>query len=140
LSESLCIGDRHKGVLGMIEGGLVDILFGNEGEMRQLTGCALLEDCIEALSPNVSTLVITRGSAGAIAIEGGERADVPAASVAEVIDTTGAGDLFAAGFLAGRLRGRELKDCLEAGTIAAGEIISHFGARPEADLKQLAAL
>jgi sugar/nucleoside kinase (ribokinase family) len=57
-----------------------------------------------------------------------------------VVDTTGAGDLFAAGFLAARCRGRELTTCLEAGAIAAAEVISHFGARPEADLKELVAL
>lgn len=137
LSESLRIGDRREGVLGMIEKGLVDILFGNEHEMRHLTGCDGLEACIDALSSKVSTLVMTRGANGAIGVDGGERAEVPAAPLFKVVDTTGAGDLFAAGFLAGRLRGRQLKGCLEAGTIAAAEIISHFGARPEADLKQL---
>ena len=140
LSESLSIGDRRGGVLGMIEGGFVDILFGNEHEMKDLTGCIALEDCIEALSPKVETLVITRGANGAIARQLGERAEVPAIAVERIVDTTGAGDLFAAGFLAGRLRGRSLKACLEAGTIAASEIISHFGARPEANLKELVAL
>jgi len=137
LSESLCIGDRRNGVRGMIEGRLVDILFGNENELKKLTGCNALEQCIEALTPRVETLIITRGAAGAIALGGGEQAEVPAAPVSQVVDTTGAGDLFAAGFLAGRLRGRPLRACLEAGAIAAAEIISHFGARPEADLKQL---
>ncbi|HEV8408287.1 MAG TPA: adenosine kinase [Sphingomicrobium sp.] len=137
LSESLCIGGRREGVIGMIEDGLVDILFGNEREMRALTGCDALLQCIEALSPKVGTLIITRGADGAIGVDGSERCDVPAFPVAKVIDTTGAGDLFAAGFLAGRLGGRSLKGCLEAGTIAAAEVISHFGARPEADLSQL---
>ena len=140
LSESLSIGTRREGVLGMIEGGLVDVLFGNEHEMRHLTGCRTLEDCIDALSRLVKVLVITRGADGAIAIETGERIDVPAVQVPKIIDTTGAGDLFAAGFLFGRLRARSLGDCLEAGTIAAAEIIAHFGARPEADLKQLVTL
>jgi sugar/nucleoside kinase (ribokinase family) len=108
--------------------------------MRNLTGCNTLEQCIEGLSAKVGTLIITRGANGAIAVDGREYANVPAVPVAEIVDTTGAGDLFAAGFLAGRLRGRPLKACLEAGTIAAAEIISHFGARPEADLKQLVAL
>lgn len=140
LSESLCIEGRRKAMLGMIEGGLVDILFGNEHEMKHLTGCNALEECIEALSPKVGTLIITRGASGAIGCDGGEHADVPAVPVAQIVDTTGAGDLFAAGFLAGRLRGRSLKACLEAGTIAAAEIISHFGARPEASLEQLVSL
>jgi sugar/nucleoside kinase (ribokinase family) len=92
------------------------------------------------LSPKVGTLVVTRGAAGAVAVENGQRADAPAAPVSQVVDTTGAGDLFAAGFLAARCRGRALKSCLEAGAIAAAEVISHFGARPEADLKGLVAL
>ena len=140
LSESLCIGDRREGVLGMIDAGLVDVLFGNEHEMRHLTDCASLGDCIEALSSKVTTLVITRGAEGALAAERGESVEVAAAPVAEVVDTTGAGDLFAAGFLAARLRGRALKTCLDAGSLAAAEVISHFGARPEADLRQLVAL
>ena len=140
LSESLCIGDRREGVLGMIDAGLVDVLFGNEHEMRHLTGCDGIGDCIDALSSKVATLVITRGAGGALAAECGECVEVAAAPVAQVVDTTGAGDLFAAGFLAARLRGRELKACLDAGSLAAAEVISHFGARPEADLRQLVAL
>jgi len=137
LSESLCIGDRREGVLGMVEAGLVDILFGNEHEVRHLTGCEAVPDCIEALSGKVGTLVMTRGAEGSIASQGGERADIPAAPVGKVVDTTGAGDLFAAGFLAARLRGRGLESCLQAGALAAAEIISHFGARPEVDLRRV---
>ena len=140
LSESLCIGDRREGVLGMVESGVVDILFGNEHETRNLTGCGPLDECIEALSPKVRTLVITRGAEGAVAAENGGSVEIRAAPATQVVDTTGAGDLFAAGFLAARLRGRALEACLEAGAIAAAEVISHFGARPEADLRQLVAL
>ena len=86
------------------------------------------------------TLVVTRGAEGAMALSGGEGIEVPAAAVREVVDTTGAGDLFAAGFLAARARGHDLAKCLETGSIAAAEIISHFGARPETDLKQLVSL
>jgi len=140
LSESLCIGDRRQGVMGMIDNGLVDVLFGNEHEIRHLTGCGELSDCLEALSPKVETLVVTRGAHGAVAAADGERVSIAAAAVAKVIDTTGAGDLFAAGFIAGRCRGRDLKGSLEAGSLAAAEVISHFGARPEADLRELVAL
>ena len=140
LSESLCIGDRREGVRGMIDAGTVDVLFGNEDEVRHLTGCGDLSECIAVLSRQVKTLVITRGAHGALAVQDGERVEIPAAPVDRIVDTTGAGDLFAAGFLAGRCRGRALKGCLETGSIAAAEIISHFGARPEADLKALAGL
>jgi sugar/nucleoside kinase (ribokinase family) len=124
----------------MIEGGTVDILFGNEDEVRHLTGCADLAQCLAELTKHVRTAVITRGPHGAVAVERGERAEITAAPVDRIVDTTGAGDLFAAGFLAGRCRGRSLKACLETGAIAAAEVISHFGARPEGDLKELAGL
>jgi sugar/nucleoside kinase (ribokinase family) len=140
LSESLCLGDRRQGVLGMIEAGTVDLLFGNEEEVRHLTGCGDFAECVEALSKHVATLVITRGARGAVAVEGDYLVEIPAAPVERIVDTTGAGDLFAAGFLAARCRGRPLKACLETGSIAAAEIISHFGARPEADLRELAGL
>ena len=139
LSESLCIGDRREGVLSIIDTGVIDILFGNEHELRHLTGCASLAQCGEALAPKIPTLVITRGAKGAVAFDEGGHVEVPAAPVSQVVDTTGAGDLFAAGFLAGRCRGRPLKACLEIGGLAAAEVISHFGARPEADLKGLVA-
>ena len=137
LSESLCLDDRREGVMGMVDRGLVDVLFGNEREMRHLTGCSTLDDCLNALSPKVKTLVVTRGAEGAVAVEGGVRAEVAAAPVRKIVDTTGAGDLFAAGFVVARCRGRGLTECLNAGSLAAAEIISHFGARPEANLKKV---
>jgi len=140
LSESLCIGDRRAGVMSMIDGGTADILFGNEDEIRHLTGCGELSDCIAALTPKVRTLVLTRGAAGALAAEAGTTVEVAAAPVARVVDTTGAGDLFASGFLAARCRSRDLAGCLEAGAACAAEVISHFGARPEADLRELVRL
>ena len=140
LSESLCLGDRREGVLSMIVGGNVDILFGNEDEVRHLIDCPDFAQCIEALSKHVGTVVITRGAHGAMAVEHDYLVEIPATPVDRIVDTTGAGDLFAAGFLAGRCRGRPLKACLETGAIAAAEVISHFGARPEANLKELAGL
>ena len=140
LSESLCIAGRREGVMGMINAGTVDILFANEDEVRHLTGPDDLDECLAELSLKVPTLVVTRGAAGALAIEGGDRVEVPAASVAKVVDTTGAGDLFAAGFLAARCRGLPLRRCLDAGSLAAAEVISHFGARPESDLRALVRL
>ena len=88
----------------------------------------------------VPTLVVTRGPAGATAFEQGERIDIPAAPLTKLVDTTGAGDLFAAGFLTARCKGFDLQRQLWTGAIAAAEVISHFGARPEADLKALVAL
>jgi sugar/nucleoside kinase (ribokinase family) len=94
-----------------------------------------VERAIELLAKEVPMLVVTRSEAGATAIAGGERADVPAEPIERLVDTTGAGDLFAAGFLAGLARGKGLQDCLKLGAIAAAEVIQHYGARPERDLK-----
>ena len=140
LSESLCIPGRKEGVLGMIDGGMVDVLFANEDEAMLLAGAGDLDGALAKLSPLVATLVVTRGPAGAMAIEGGSRVEISAAPVERVVDTTGAGDLFAAGFLAARCRARPLERCLEAGAQAAAEVISHFGARPEANLRELVQL
>ncbi|HEU5285696.1 MAG TPA: adenosine kinase [Sphingomicrobium sp.] len=140
LSESLCIPGRREGVQAMIDSGAIDLLFANEDEVRHLTGSDDLERAIGQLSAKIATLVVTRGAAGAMALEDGQRIEIPAAPVERVVDTTGAGDLFAAGFLAARCRGHDLRRCLDAGALAAAEIISHFGARPEADLKQLVRL
>jgi sugar/nucleoside kinase (ribokinase family) len=140
LSESLCIPGRKEGVLGMIDGGMIDVLFANEDEAMLLASAGDLDGALAKLSPLVSTLVVTRGPAGALAIEQGNRVQIPAAPVEKVVDTTGAGDLFAAGFLAARCRARPLDRCLQAGAQAAAEVISHFGARPEANLKDIVRL
>jgi sugar/nucleoside kinase (ribokinase family) len=140
LSESLCIPGRKEGVLGMIDGGMVDILFANEDEAMLLAGAGDVDGAISKLAPLVSTLVVTRGAAGALAVERGQRVQINAAPVEKVVDTTGAGDLFAAGFLAARCRARPLDRCLQAGAQAAAEVISHFGARPEANLKDIVSL
>ena len=140
LSESVCIAGRREAFTDMIDRGGIDLLFANEAEALQLTGTSALGEALAMLADKVPTLVITRGAAGAMALDRGEGVDVPAMQVAKVVDTTGAGDLFAAGFLVARARGHNLAKCLETGAIAAAEIISHFGARPEADLKKLVKL
>jgi sugar/nucleoside kinase (ribokinase family) len=136
LSESLCIEGRREGVMGMIESGLVDILFGNEHEVRDLTGCGAIGDCIEALAGKVATLVVTRGASGAIGVAGGSQVEIPAVPVENIVDTTGAGDMFAAGFLAAHCRGHSLLRCLDAGASAAAEVITHYGARPQGNLEE----
>jgi len=97
-----------------------------------------VEEAIPALAAYVQTLVVTRSEAGATAVSGGNRADVQAQAIDRLVDTTGAGDLFAAGFLAGEARGLGLEASLRLGAIAAAEVIQHYGARPEQDLKALA--
>ncbi|MCY7279762.1 MAG: adenosine kinase [Sphingomonas bacterium] len=140
LSESVCIAGRREGFAAMIDGGGVDLLFANQDEALQLTGRADPDSALTELAAKVATLVVTRGANGATAIANGERISIPAASVAKVIDTTGAGDLFAAGFLTARAKGASLERCLWTGAIAAGEVIKHYGARPIVDLKALVQL
>jgi sugar/nucleoside kinase (ribokinase family) len=110
----------------------VDILLGNEAEALEMTGEADLEAALAALAKGGGVVALTRGAAGAIASDGKETVSVAAQPVTQVQDTTGAGDLFAAGFLLGLARGRALDDCLRLGALAAAEVISHIGARPQA--------
>ena len=139
LSEVFVI-DRHgDDFRALIEDGLIDILFANHLELAALTGKPDFEDGIAALHGRVPTLVVTRSAEGAVAVSHGTRAEVAAEPIERVVDTTGAGDLFAAGFLFGYVRGEPLERCLRRGAIAAAEIISHYGARPEADLQELMA-
>ena len=140
LSESVCIAERKEPFTKMIDSGGVDLLFANEDEVLQLTGRTDLQVALDELATKVPTLVITKGPDGAIGVEDGEYISIPAAPVAKVIDTTGAGDLFAAGFLAARCRGASLERCLWTGAIAAGEVIKHYGARPIVDLKAIVQL
>ena len=138
LSDSFCV-DRHRdGFNALIDQGRIDILFANEDEIQAMARVAHVETAVAAFKDKVETLVVTRSEKGALATHGGERVDVPAAPVDEVFDTTGAGDLFAAGFLAGRAQGLGLDQSLKLGAIAAAEVISHYGARPEANLRALA--
>ena len=138
LSDTFCV-DRHRdGFNQLLDGGRIDILFANQAEVEALAGVAHLDSAVAAIAPKVEILVVTRSEDGALAVRGSERADVPAEPIKQLVDTTGAGDLFAAGFLLGTARGHGLKDSLRLGAICAAEVIQHYGARPEADLRALA--
>ncbi|MEZ5695667.1 MAG: adenosine kinase [Sphingomonadaceae bacterium] len=139
LSDAFVISRHGDDFRALVEEGLIDILFANHVELAALTGEDDFDAGIAALAPKVPVLVVTRSEEGAVAVANGERAEVAAEPVDEVVDTTGAGDLFAAGFLHGHVKGADLATCLRMGAIAAAEIISHYGARPEADLKALMA-
>lgn len=139
LSDAFVI-DRHgDDFRALIAAGQIDILFANHVELAALTGEAGFEAGLAALAPKVPLLVVTRSEQGAVAMAGGTRFAVPAEPIERVVDTTGAGDLFAAGFLFGHVRGRPVDQCLALGALCAAEVISHYGARPEADLAALVA-
>ncbi|HEX9965884.1 MAG TPA: adenosine kinase [Allosphingosinicella sp.] len=139
LSDSFCVGRHRDSFNALIDSGRLDILFANEAEIVSLTGEAGFDEAVAAAAARVGLLVVTRGEQGAVAVEGGDRVEVPAEPVERIVDTTGAGDLFAAGFLFGHAQGRPNVESLRIGAIAAAEVISHYGARPEADLAALVA-
>ena len=139
LSDTFVI-DRHRAdFIDLVDKGLIDILFSNEAEIQSLAQTDDFDAALAAIGPRVPVLVSTRSEKGAVAIVGGVRHEAPAAPVGQIVDTTGAGDLFAAGFLAGYLEDLGVRQCLELGAVAAAEVISHWGARPEEDLKALRA-
>jgi sugar/nucleoside kinase (ribokinase family) len=139
LSDTFCVERHREGFHRLLEEKKVDILFANEAELKAMTGDEDFEAGLAALSVKVPLLVVTRGDKGAVAVAGSEKASVPAEPIEQLVDTTGAGDLFAAGFLAGQAKGLDLQGSLRLGAIAAAEVIQHYGARPEQDLKALAA-
>ncbi|MCM8556540.1 adenosine kinase [Sphingomicrobium sediminis] len=137
LSESVCITERRDPFIELIEKGGVDLLFCNADEAKILTGAADADTAIERLGRTVPTMIVTDGAAGAMARTKDGTVRIPAAPVDKVVDTTGAGDLFAAGFLTAYCKDAPLEKCLQTGAIAAAEVISHYGARPETNLKDL---
>jgi sugar/nucleoside kinase (ribokinase family) len=139
LSDPFCVERHRDDFLSLVHSEL-DLLFANAEEVCQLTGAEDVEEACRRLRRPGLTVTVTCGADGALAFEGdGPVIAVKAAPVARVVDTTGAGDLYAAGFLHGWTQGLGLERCARLGAIAAAEIISHLGARPEADLAELAA-
>jgi sugar/nucleoside kinase (ribokinase family) len=127
LSDSFVV-DRHRNdLLRLLDERRIDILFANEAEILQLAGVSDFDAAVESVAPRVPTLVVTRSEKGAIARRGEERARVPAEPIKALVDTTGAGDLFASGFLAGEARGLGLEESLRLGAICAAEVIQHYG-------------
>ena len=138
LSDVFCV-EGHRDDFITLLNGHVDIMFGNENEVCALYQTQNLDDAMAQLASHSTIAVVTRSEKGAVVLNKGERHVVPCHPATQVLDTTGAGDLFAAGFLSGFVAGRSLPDCARQGTIAAAEIIAHYGARPERDLRALVA-
>ncbi|MXQ11844.1 adenosine kinase [Microvirga makkahensis] len=138
LSDAFCVDRYRDEFLGLMRDGSLDILFANIHELQSLYGTSSPESALAALREENLLGVITRSEEGAMVVSRGETLAVPAFPVERVVDTTGAGDLFASGFLAGLVQNLELVDCARLGGLAAAEIISHLGARPQANLRELA--
>lgn len=136
LSDSFCV-DRYRDEFRDLVRNKIDILFGNEAEIKSLYQVDTFEQALEATRKEAKIAALTRSEKGSVVIKGGETHAVPAAPIAKLVDTTGAGDLYASGFLYGFTRGKPLAECARLGGIAAAEIISHVGPRPETPLKDL---
>jgi sugar/nucleoside kinase (ribokinase family) len=137
LSDSFCV-ERHRAEFMSLIHAQVDILFANEAEITSLYQTTSFDEAARRAQHDTKLAAITRSEKGSVILAGGKSVTVPAAPVAKVVDTTGAGDLYAAGFLLGVVRGLDLEVAGRLGSLAAAEIISHVGARPEVSLRKLA--
>jgi sugar/nucleoside kinase (ribokinase family) len=138
LSDAFCVDRWRDEFLQLMRSHTVDLIFSNEGELQSLYQTADFDTAVKALRGDIDTAVVTRSEKGCLVIGPDGIEAVPAFPVKRVVDTTGAGDLFAAGFLCGLARGADDRSCGRLGALAAGEVIQHIGARPEKSLKDLA--
>jgi len=138
LSDTFCV-DRWRGeFLDLMRSRTVDLIFANEAELHSLYQTADFDAALKALRDDIDVAVVTRSEKGCLVVGSNGIEAVPAFPVERVVDTTGAGDLFAAGFLCGLARGADDRTCGRLGTLAAAEVIQHLGARPETSLQDLA--
>lgn len=137
LSDSFCVERHHRAFLDLVEHH-VDLLFANEAEILALYRTEDFGAAVAAVRDHVPFAALTRSEKGSVVVTPDEVIEVPVDPVAELVDTTGAGDLYASGFLHGFSTGAEPEVCGRLGSLAAAEVISHLGARPEADLAELA--
>ncbi len=139
LSDSLCVAHNHAAFAALLAEKKVDILFANEAEITTLFHTDNFEAAAAKAAEACSVAALTRSEKGSVILAGNERYVIEAAPVSQIIDTTGAGDLYASGFLHGLAEGKALPECGRLGSLAAAEVISHLGARPEISLKSLVA-
>jgi len=139
LSDSFCV-DRHRTEFLDLAENRIDILFANESEICSLYEVDTFDEAAARVAGHCELACLTRSEKGSVIITAaGERVVVPAHPIGPLVDTTGAGDLYAAGVLYGLTHGASLERCAQLGSLAAGEVISHLGPRPETDLAALAA-
>jgi len=135
LSDAFCVNRHREAFLGLLSD--VDILFANEAEIGALYEVNDFRDAVDRARRDVGVAALTQSEAGSVIVRGVETVRVRAAP-AVLVDSTGAGDAYAAGFLAAFTKGRDLGVCGRLGSMAAAEVISHYGARPQADLRDMA--
>jgi sugar/nucleoside kinase (ribokinase family) len=138
LSDAFCVDRWRDEFLQLMRSRTVDLIFANEAELHSLYQTSDFATAVAGLRADIDVAVVTRSEKGCLVIGPDGSEAVPAFPVERVVDTTGAGDLFAAGFLSGLARGADDRTCGRLGALAAAEVIQHIGARPETSLKQLA--
>jgi sugar/nucleoside kinase (ribokinase family) len=138
LSDPFCVGRYRDEFLDLMRSGTVDIVFANRQEALSLYETEDFELALSKLSQDCKLAAVTLSEEGAVIVRGQERVSIPATPIAELVDTTGAGDLFAAGFLFGYTNDRSLEDCGKLGCLAAGVVIQQLGPRPMGSLKDAA--
>ena len=138
LSDAFCV-DRFRGeFIDLMRTGVVDTVFANTDEALSLYQTPHLHEALDAFAAEGVCAVVTRSEKGCVIVQGETRIEAPAHPIAKLVDTTGAGDLFAAGYLAGLARGAPPAHCAALAALAAAEVIQHIGARPETSLRELA--
>ena len=139
LSDSFCVDRFRPEFLELMRSGTVDLIFANDAELKSLYQTSDLASAISALKEDVAMAAVTQGEEGSIIVTRESTVEVSAHPIDKLEDTTGAGDLYAAGFLYGLTNGRTLKDCARIGGLAAAEVIQHIGPRPQVSLKDMLA-
>jgi sugar/nucleoside kinase (ribokinase family) len=138
LSDPFCVDRYRDEFLDLMRSGTVDIVFANESELKSLYQTASFEAGLELIRRDCKLAAVTRSERGSVVVRGDETVPIEAIEIEELVDTTGAGDLYAAGFLYGYTAGRSLADCGALGSLAAGLVIQQIGPRPQASLRQAA--
>lgn len=135
LSDSFCVDRYRDEFLDLMRSGTVDIVFANSAEIKSLYQTESFDDAVALIRKDCKLAAVTRSEHGSVIVRGAETVTVEAASIRELIDTTGAGDLYAAGFLHGYTQGLDLRHCGDLGSLAAGLVIQQIGPRPRQDLR-----
>jgi sugar/nucleoside kinase (ribokinase family) len=135
LSDSFCVDRYRDEFLDLMRSGTVDLVFANSHEVKSLYQTSSFESALEALRQDCRTAAVTRSEKGSVIIRGSETVEIRPIPVTEIVDTTGAGDLYAAGFLHGYTTGLSLQECGDLGSLAAGLVIQQIGPRPRQNLR-----
>ena len=138
LSDSFCVDRYRDEFLDLMRSGTVDIVFANESELKSLYQTSSWRDGLDAIRKDCKLAAVTRSEKGSVIVRGDETVDIQATTISRLVDTTGAGDLYAAGFLFGYTAGKPLDVCGKLGSLAAGLVIQQIGPRPRENLREAA--